>query len=243
MEEQDPNIEALMAELKSVVDGSELSTASDALDESTNVFTTLCREFDKAIPESVTGTLAIITTLDEQGANQAVDDILAGRADYIKDSTTTDDDVRSGRGMPAKVELVAPSVAGTDMLTMLSDTEASILLNAWKNPVSLISRVRRNNELLQVMVTASTMVFIKTLPSGDTITKRWSSDVSTPTREELDSEYEFDLIKLTYSYLAEPHIIKQKSQEAFDLLVASIGHKMERQMREAGIDLDESDED
>jgi UPF0288 family protein (methanogenesis marker protein 3) len=60
MEQQDPNIEALMAELKSVVDGSELSKASDALEETTNVFTTLCREFDKTIPESVTGTLAVI---------------------------------------------------------------------------------------------------------------------------------------------------------------------------------------
>jgi len=241
MEQQDPAVEALMAELRSVVDGSELSTASEALEETTNVFTTLCREFDKVIPESVTGTLAVITTLDAEGANQAVSDILSGKADYIKDSTTTDDDVRSGRGTPAKVELIAPSVVGTEMLTMLSDTEASILLNAWKNPVSLISRVRLGNELLQVMVTASTMVFIKTLPSGDTITKRWSSDVSTPTREEVDSDYEFDLIRLTYSYLAEPHIIKQKSQEAFDLLVASIGHKMERQMREAGIDLDEEE--
>jgi hypothetical protein len=65
---------------------------------------------------------------------------------------------------------------------------------------------------------------------------------SSPTLEELDNEYEFDLIRLTYSYLSEPHIIKQKSQEAFDLLVTSIGHKMERQMLEAGIDLDESDE-
>jgi hypothetical protein len=241
MKEQDPTVEALMAELRSVVDGSELSTASDALEETTNVFATLCREFDKVIPESVTGTLAVITTLDEEGANKAVDDILAGRADYIKDTHTTDEDVRSGRGMPAKVELVAPTVVGTEMLTMLADTEASILLNAWKNPVSLISRVRRNNELLQVMVTASSLVFIKTLPSGDTITKRWSAEISQPTREELDSEYEYDLIKLTYSYLAEPHIIKQKSQEAFDLLVASIGHKMERQMREAGIDLDEDE--
>jgi hypothetical protein len=71
MEQQDPNIEALMAELKSVVDGSELSTASNALEETTNVFTTLCREFDKVIPESVTGTLAVITTLDEEGASQA----------------------------------------------------------------------------------------------------------------------------------------------------------------------------
>jgi hypothetical protein len=242
MEQQDPAVEALMAELRSVVDGSELSTASDALDETTNVFTTLCREFDKVIPESVTGTLAVITTLDEEGTAQAIADMLSGKAEYLKDADTTDDDIRSGRGKPAKVELIAPSVVGTEMLTMLSDTEASILLNAWKNPVSLISRVRLDNELLQVMVTASTMVFIKTLPSGDTITKRWSSDVSTPTREEVDSDYEFDLIRLTYSYLAEPHIIKQKSQEAFDLLVASIGHKMERQMREAGIDLDESDE-
>lgn len=243
MEQQDPNIEALMAELKSVVDGSELATASDALEETTNVFATLCREFDKAIPESVTGTLAVITTLDEEGTAQAIKDMLSGKAEYLKDTGTTDDDIRSGKGQPARVELVAPSIVGTEMLTMLSDTEASILLNAWKNPVSLISRVRRNNELLQVMVTASTMVFIKTLPSGDTITKRWSAEVASPTREELDSEYEFDLIKLTYSYLAEPHIIKQKSQEAFDLLVASIGHKMERQMREAGVDLDESDED
>ena len=239
MEQQDPNIEALMAELRSVVDGSELSTASNALEETTNVFTTLCREFDKVIPESVTGTLAVITTLDEEGTAQAIADMLSGKAEYLKDAGTTDDDIRSGKGTPAKVELVAPSVVGTEMLTMLSDTEASILLNAWKNPVSLISRVRRNNELLQVMVTASTMVFIKTLPSGDTITKRWSSEVSAPTLEELDNEYEFDLIRLTYSYLAEPHIIKQKSQEAFDLLVASIGHKMERQMREAGIDPDE----
>jgi hypothetical protein len=239
MEQQDPNIEALMAELRSVVDGSELATASDALEETTNVFTMLCREFDKVIPESVTGTLAVITTLDEEESEQAVEDMLSGKAQYLKDTGTTDEDMRSGRGTPAKVQLIAPSVVGTEMLTLLSDTEASILLNAWKSPVSLISRVRRNNELLQVMVTASTMVFIKTLPSGDTITKRWSSDVSTPTLEELDNEYEFDLIKLTYSYLAEPHIIKQKSQEAFDLLVASIGHKMERQMREAGIDPDE----
>jgi len=242
MEQQDPNIEALMAELKSVVDGSELSTASNALEETTNVFTALCRQFDKVIPESVTGTLAVITTLDEEGSAQAIEDMLSGKAEYLKDAGTTDDDIRSGNGTPAKVELIAPSVVGTEMLTMLSDTEASILLNAWKNPVSLISRVRRGNELLQVMVTASTMVFIKTLPSGDTITKRWSSEVSAPTLEELDNEYEFDLIRLTYSYLSEPHIIKQKSQEAFDLLVASIGHKMERQMREAGIDLDESDE-
>jgi hypothetical protein len=242
MEAQDPAVEALMAELRSVVDGSELATVSDALEETVNVFTMLCREFDKTIPESVGGTLAVVTTLDEEGTKEAINDMLTGKAEYLRDKATTDDDIRLGKGMPARVEMVAPEMDASKMLAFLADTEASILLNAWKDPVSLITRVRHGNDLLQVMATAPGIVFIKTLPTGDRITKTWSS-VKSPTREELDSDYEFDLIRLSYSHLAEPHIIKQKSPEAFQLLVTSIGHKMERQMLEAGIDPNESDEE
>lgn len=221
-----------MAELRSVVDGSELSTVSDALNETTNVFTMLCREFDKTIPKAVGGTLAVITTLDNEGTAQAVEDMLSGKAEYFKDTGTTDDDIRSGRGMPARVELVAPQVKASEMLNLLADTEGSILLNAWKDPVSLIVRVRHGEDLLQVMATAPSIVFIKTLPTGDTITKTWVSAVKAPTREEVDSDYEFDLVRLTYSHLAEPHIIKKESPKAFEILVDSIGHKMERQMKE-----------
>jgi hypothetical protein len=132
MEAQDPAVEALMAELKSVVDGSELAKMSDALEETVNVFTMLCREFDKTIPESVGGTLAVVTTLDEEGTKEAINDMLTGKAEYLRDKATTDDDVRSGRGMPARVEMVAPEMDASKMLTFLADTEASILLNAWK---------------------------------------------------------------------------------------------------------------
>jgi hypothetical protein len=240
MEAQDPAVEALMAELKSVVDGSELSVASNALEESTHIFTELCKEFDRVIPERVGGTMAVVYTLDDEGNKQAREEILSGSADYIKDAGTTDDDVRSGRGTPAKVEVIAPSIEASEMLNLLSDTEGSILLNAWKDPVSLITRVRRGSDLLQVMASASVIVYIKTLPTGDTITKNWSCEVAAPKREDFDSEYEHDLVKLTYSYLAEPHIIKQKSPEAFQILVDSISHKMERQVKQM---MESEDED
>jgi hypothetical protein len=116
-------------------------------------------------------------------------------------------------------------------IEMLNDIESNILLCAWLDPVGLITRLKRNGQILNVFASAETLVFIRQLPNGEQVTRSWGAETDErPKASEFDDDFDYEFIRLSYKALAEPHMIKAKSQDAFEMMVSAIGDKIQQKM-------------
>lgn len=229
------NDKELMAELEDIVNNAEGKILDDVENEATHIFSELCKQFDEDIPVEVQTVLLGLQEVDDpdeiadaksraRGGDKAVMSQFIGSLDEEGCKTM-------------KLSSIVSDLDPENFLDMLQDTDTSVLLCEWFEPKSLVSRVRYEGCVLQVMVTAGTVHFIKTLPTGDKVTKFWGrkkhSDGKTvyPERSDFANDYEYDLCRGTYKYLAMPMEMKQESREAYDTLLNAIAEKMQRAMR------------
>lgn len=237
--DKDKDVEALMAELKAIVDNEAQDMKGDAQKEAEHIFGEMVKAFDKdeEISKRVS-VLAVVSICEDREA--MIKDIQENDASYIKSEFISKEDMINGVGRGAQVKVVASGMKEKRFMEMLSDIESNILLNAWLDPVGLVTRVRRKGQILNVFCTGDNLVFIRQLSNGESVTRSWGADTDDrPKASEFDDDFDYEFIRLTYGALAEPHIIRGKSQEAFDAMVSAIGDKIQRQMDNRGDDDDE----
>jgi hypothetical protein len=228
--EQDPNVDALMAELKAIVDNEAQDMKGMAQQEAEHIFTQIVKEFSKdndiKDKESV---LAVISIVEDR--DKMIKDIEENDASYIKSDFVTKDEMLNGVGKGAQCKVVASGMTESKFVEMLNDIESNILLCAWLDPVGLITRLKRNGQTLNVFASAETLVFIRQLPNGEQVTRSWGADKEDrPKPSEFDDEFDYEFLRLSYKALAEPHMIKAKSQDAFEMMVNAIGDKIQQKM-------------
>lgn len=228
--DKDPNIEALMAELKAIVDNEAQDMKGDAQKEAEHIFTQIVKEFSKdndiSDKDSV---LAVVSMVEDREA--MIKDITENDASYIKSDFVTKDEMMNGVGKGAQCKIVAAGMSESKFVEMLNDIESNILLCAWLDPVGLITRLKRNGQTLNVFASAETLVFIRQLPNGEQVTRSWGADTEDrPKASEFDDDFDYEFIRLSYKALAEPHMIKAKSQDAFEIMVNAIGDKIQQKM-------------
>lgn len=234
--DKDPSVEALMAELKAIVDNEAEDLKGMAQKEAEHIFTKIVDEFnqDDDLAEA-SSVLAVVSMVADRDA--MIKDIEENDAGYIRSEFVSDEDMRNGIGRGAQCKVVAKGMKEKRFMEALTDIESNILLNAWLDPVALITRLKRNDQILNVFASAENLVFIRQLPNGERVTRSWDSAADErPTTAEFDDEFDYEFIRITYSALADPHMIKAKSKEAFEMMVNAIGDKIQRKMENLGDD-------
>ena len=229
-QDKDPNVDALMAELKAIVDNEAQDMKGMAQQEAEHIFTQIVKEFSKdsdvCDKQSV---LAVISIVEDR--DKMIKDIEENDASYIKSDFVTKDEMLNGVGKGAQCKIVAADMSESKFIEMLNDIESNILLCAWLDPVGLITRLKRNGQTLNVFASAETLVFIRQLPNGEQVTRSWGGDKEDrPKASEFDDEFDYEFLRLSYKALAEPHMIKAKSQDAFEMMVSAIGDKIQQKM-------------
>lgn len=227
--EQDPNVDALMAELKAIVDNEAQDMKGKAQQEAEHIFTQIVKEFTKDSDiNDKQSALAVVAMVEDR--DKMIKDIEENDASYIRSEFITKEEMMSGVGKGAQCKVVATGMSESKFIEMLNDIESNILLNAWLNPVGLITRLKRNDETLNVFVTAETIVLIRQLANGEQVTRSWGGEPDDrPKASEFD-DFDYEFIRLSYKALAEPHMIKAKSQDAFEMMVSAIGDKIQQKM-------------
>ena len=228
-QDKDPNVDALMAELKAIVDNEAQDMKGMAQQEAEHIFTQIVKEFSKdsdvCDKKSV---LAVISVVEDR--DKMIKDIEENDASYIKSDFVTKDEMLNGVGKGAQCKIVAADMSESKFIEMLNDIESNILLCAWLNPVSLITRLKRNDEILNVFVSAETIVLIRQLANGEQVTRSWGGEPDDRPKASEFEDFDYEFIRLSYKALAEPHMIKAKSQDAFEMMVSAIGDKIQQKM-------------
>jgi hypothetical protein len=228
-QDKDPNVDALMAELKAIVDNEAQDMKGMAQQEAEHIFTQIVKEFSKdsdvCDKQSV---LAVVSIVEDR--DKMIKDIEENDASYIKSDFVTKDEMLNGVGKGAQCKIVAADMSESKFIEMLNDIESNILLCAWLNPVSLITRLKRNDEILNVFVSAETIVLIRQLANGEQVTRSWGGEPDDRPKASEFEDFDYEFIRLSYKALAEPHMIKAKSQDAFEMMVSAIGDKIQQKM-------------
>ena len=230
------NEKELMAQLEGIINNAGEDIANKTVEEATHIFSVLCNQFDTDIPDEVEAVLLGLTEVsDPDEVAEAKERAKTGDRSVMSQFLDNGLDTEGARAM--KLQAIVQGIDGEMMLDLLQDTETAMLLSAWLEPEGLVARVRRPDGLLQVMVTAGSVQFIKTLPTGDRITRFWGHDRKPdgkhvyPERDDFANDYEYELCRGTYKYLAMPLELKKDSQDAYDTLLNAISEKLQRQVR------------
>ena len=228
--DKDPNVDALMAELKAIVDNEEQDMKGMAQQEAEHIFTQIIKEFSKDSDiKDKQSVLAVVSMVEDR--EKMIKDITENDAGYIKSDFVTKDEMLNGVGKGAQCKVVGAGMSESKFVEMLNDIESSILLCAWLDPVGLITRLKRNGQTLNVFASAQTLVFIRQLSNGESVTRSWGADTDDrPKASEFDDDFDYEFIRLSYKALAEPQMIKAKSQDAFEMMVSAIGDKIQQRM-------------
>jgi len=237
--DKNPNIDALMAELKAIVDTEAQDMKGDAHREAEHIFTQIVKEFSKdSDVKDKQSILAVVSMCEDR--EKMIKDITENDAAYIRSDFVTKEEMINGVGKGAQCKIVANNMSESKFVEMLNDIESNILLCAWLDPVGLITRLKRNDQTLNVFVSAENIVFIRQLPNGEQVTNSWGADTNDrPKPSEFDDDFEYEFLRLSYKALAEPQMIKAKSQDAFEMMVSAIGDKIQQKME--NLDDDDSE--
>jgi hypothetical protein len=232
----DNNEKELMDQLKGIIDNAGEDLANKTVEEATHIFSVLCTQFDEHIPDDVEAVLMGMTEVsDPDEVSEARERAKTGDRAIMSQFLDNGLDTEGARAM--KLQAIVQGIDGEMMLDLLQDTETAMLLSAWLEPEGLVARVRRPDGVLQVMTTAGSVQFIKTLPTGDRIVKFWGHDRNPdgkhvyPMRDDFANDYEYELCRGTYKYLAMPLELKKDSQDAYDTLLNAISEKLQRQVQ------------
>ena len=237
------NEKELMANLESIMNNAGEDLLDKTVQEATHIFSQLCNQFDQDIPNDVEAVLlGMVQVTDPDEEKEARD---RARAD---DRAITSQFLENGVDDPEsramRLQSIVTSLDAEMLLDLLQDTETAMLLSAWLEPEGLITRVRRPDGLLQVMTTQGSVQFIKTLPTGDRIVRFWGDKreggkAVYPMRDDFANDYEYELCRGTYKYLAMPLELKKDSQAAYDTMLNAISEKLQRQVQRDGDDDEE----
>jgi len=237
----DNNEKELMDQLKGIIDDAGSDYLDKAEQEAKHIFTEMCKAFDADLPKDLETILLGIQKVDDE---DEIAEAKAGMRPSVKSQFLEGLDDPEAQCM--RVKPIIGSIEPDHFIDMLHDTETAMLLSAWFEPHSLVSRVKRNGVVLHVMALPNAITYIKTLATGDTITKYWGNkrdaegNIVYPELSDFDEKYEYDLVRGTYKYLAMPMEMKQDSPKAYETLLEAISEKVQRQVRQS---FDEGDED
>jgi hypothetical protein len=238
----DNNEKDLMAELEGIINNAGSDYLDKAEQEAKHIFTEMCKAFDADLPNDLETILLGIQRVDDE---EEIAEAKAGMRPSVKSQFLEGLDDPEAQCM--RVKPIIGSLEPDNFIDMLHDTETAMLLSAWFEPTSLVSRVKRNGVTLHVMALPNAITYIKTLATGDTITKYWGNKrdadgkILYPEPSDFDEKYEFDLVRGTYKYLAMPMEMKQDSPKAYETLLEAISEKVQRQVRNSfGDDDDEA---
>ena len=234
------NEKELMAQLEGIINNAQEDIMEKTVQEATHIFSALCKRFDQDIPDDVEAVLlGMVQVTDPDEEATAREHARTGHKAIMSQFLENGVDDPESRAM--KLQSIVTSLDAEMLLDLLQDTETAMLLSAWLEPEGLVARVRRPDGLLQVMVTAGSVQFIKTLPTGDRIVKFWGdkrkdSKAVYPERSDFANDYEYELCRGTYKYLAMPLELKKDSQAAYDTMLNAISEKLQRQVQRDGDD-------
>jgi hypothetical protein len=238
------NEKELMAQLEGIMNNAGEDLMDKTVKEATHIFSELCNQFDRDIPDDVEailmGMVQVTDPDEEKEARQRARD-----ADRAIMSQYLENGVDDPESRAMRLQSIVTSLDAESILDLLQDTETAMLLSAWLEPEGLITRVRRPDGLLQVMTTAGSVQFIKTLPTGDRIVRFWGHErkengrAKYPERDDFANEYEYELCRGTYKYLAMPLELKKDSEAAYDTMLNAISEKLQRQVRKDNDDTDQ----
>jgi hypothetical protein len=238
----DNNEKELMDQLKGIIDNAGSDYLDKAEQEAKHIFTEMVKAFDSDLPQDLETILLGIQKVDDE---DEIAEAKAGMRQSVKSQFL--DNLDDPEAQCMRVKPIIGEIEPDNFIDMLHDTETAMLLSAWFEPTSLVSRVKRNGVTLHVMALPNAITYIKTLATGDTITKYWGNkrdadgNIVYPEPSEFDDQYEYDLVRGTYKYLAMPMEMKQDSPQAYETLLQAISEKVQRQVRNSfGDDDDEA---
>lgn len=237
----DNNEKELMDQLKGIIDNASEDFLDKAEQEAKHVFTEMVKAFDSDLPKDLNTILLGIQKVDDE---DEIAEAKAGMRQSVKSQFL--DDLDDPEAQCMRVKPIIGEIEPDNFIDMLHDTETAMLLSAWFEPTALVSRIKRNGVTLHVMALPNAITYIKTLATGDTITKYWGNKrdadgkIVYPEPSDFDEKYEFDLVRGTYKYLAMPMEMKQDSPRAYETLLEAISEKVQRQVRQS---MDEDDDE
>ena len=241
----DNNEKDILNEVEGIINGAHEEYSLGHKKEALHIFTEMCKSFDQELPSDIETALFGVTFAEGDELEEVMKD-----AKENPHKTVVSQFADTSRGLDdpdlkaAKVRSVVHSIPQEQFMDMLMDNETSMLLSAWLEPHALISRVKSNGYIFQVMATQNSIVYIKTLPTGDTVTKYWGmgepkgKDGKTvyPERKDFTEPLEYELVRGTYRYLCMPIELKEKSQQAYELLLETISENIQRKIKEGDED-------
>ena len=236
----DNNEKELMDQLKGIIDNAGEDYLDKAEQEAKHVFTEMVKAFDADLPKDLDTILLGIQKVDDE---DEIAEAKAGMRQSVKSQFL--DDLDDPEAQCMRVKPIIGEIEPDNFIDMLHDTETAMLLSAWFEPTALVSRIKRNGVTLHVMALPNAITYIKTLATGDTITKYWGNKrdadgkIVYPEPSDFDDKYEFDLVRGTYKYLAMPMEMKQDSPKAYETLLEAISEKVQRQVRQSMDDDDD----
>ena len=241
----DNNEKDILNEVEGIINSTYEEYSTGHKLEALHIFSEMCKTFDQELPSDIETALFGVTFPDDDEKDEILNNakehpertVVSQFADTSKG--LDDPDLRA-----AKCQSVIHSIPKDHFMDMLMDNETSMLLSAWLAPQALISRVKDNGNTLQVMVTQNSIVFIKTLPTGDTVTKYWGmgepkdskGKTVFPERKDFTESLEYELVRGTYRYLCMPLELKEKSEQAYELLLETISENIQRKIQEGDED-------
>lgn len=237
----DNNEKELMDQLKGIIDNAGEDYLDKAEQEAKHVFTEMVKAFDSDLPKDLDTILLGIQKVDDE---DEIAEAKAGMRQSVKSQFL--DSLDDPEAQCMRVKPIIGELEPDNFIDMLHDTETAMLLSAWFEPTALVSRIKRNGVTLHVMALPNAITYIKTLATGDTITKYWGNKrdadgkIVYPEPSDFDEKYEFDLVRGTYKYLAMPMEMKQDSPKAYETLLEAISEKVQRQVRQSMDDDDEA---
>lgn len=236
----DNNEKELMDQLKGIIDNAGEDYLDKAEQEAKHVFTEMVKAFDSDLPKDLNTILLGIQKVDDE---DEIAEAKAGMRQSVKSQFL--DSLDDPEAQCMRVKPIIGEIEPDNFIDMLHDTETAMLLSAWFEPTALVSRIKRNGVTLHVMALPNAITYIKTLATGDTITKYWGNKrdadgkIVYPEPSDFDEKYEFDLVRGTYKYLAMPMEMKQDSPKAYETLLEAISEKVQRQVQQSMDDDDD----
>lgn len=220
----------LMDSLRDIINESAESIQGNAIDEMRAMAHQLSDEFRKVLPDDCETAVFSIGLTPDEDMEEAIERYKNGEtlvSPYVNE-------VSSENAKCAKVESVINGISRDDIFKFLEDSDGMLLLNGAMNPQGLIVRVKQQDgSTFEVFATDGYVTVLTTLTTGDRIIKQYSVEKDeSPSREDYRSDYEYDLVKATYTALTIPHMIKQLGGEGlYSAMIAVVQAKIERQMR------------
>ena len=229
-QEKEQRAKAVLDSLRDIINTSAESIEGNAIDEMRAMAHQLSAEFRKALPDECETAVFSIGLTPDEDLDEAIERYKNGEtlvSPYVNE-------VNRETAKCAKVESVINGISRDDIFRFLEDSDGMLLLNGAMNPQGLIVRIKQQDgSIFEVFTTDNYVTVLTTLATGDKIMKQYSVDKDeSPDRDDYRSDYEFDVVKATYTALTIPHMIKQLGGEGlYDAMLAVVQAKMERQMR------------